>query len=574
MLNLEQQQTFWLAEWQVKPGLSEIEKDGRAISLEPKVMSVLVTLASKPGEVFSRQQLENQVWQETVVGYDALAKAINKLREALGDDKKNPAYIQTISKKGYRLIATVNVDSPSQPEPVELEENQSVQTDIENSAGAGQKLFRTGTLLALIIIGLIIIFNSLKEIEPDSLKEKTKAQNTKPTIAVLPFRNISPGEQDDYLADGLTSDLTTNLSKLSSLWVTASHATLAFKNTDLSPEKIKQEFNARYVISGDVNKINQAIRINVRLTDVDNGMILWAERYDRQITDLFSIQDEVTQKILDSLSLTLTNEEKQRVAKRYTYNFEAYETFLRAQFLLNARTPEDNISAREMLKKAIQLDPSFARAYSTMSYSYAIGYLRQWPADTNKPLKKALQLAEQAIEMDKDLPEAYWAAAFIYLYQSKLAKGSELLTKALELNPNYADAYALLAANYVSQGKPERTLESIATAYRLNPIGGYLYEMQLGRAHYFMNNYDLAFESLSSAFERNPTFIDLQMYMAATLVQLGRNEEAAWMILEAKQTNPNFDPHLWAESYPYLDGQGYREKLLKDIDTAQAYTAK
>jgi len=356
--------------------------------------------------------------------------------------------------------------------------------------------------------------------------------------------------------------------------VTASYSTLAFKNADLTPELIKQEFNARYVISGDVNKIGQAIRINALLTDMDNGTILWAEKYDRKITDLFAIQDEVTQNILNSLSLTLTKEEKRRVAKRYTNNFEAYETFLRAQFLLNARTPEDNISAREMLKKAINLDPGFARAYSTMSYSYAIGYLRQWPADTEKPLEKALQLAEQAIELDKDLPEAYWAAAFVYLYQSKLVNGFELLNQALKLNPNYADAHALLASNYVSQGNPERALESIATAYRLNPIGGYLYETQLARAHYFMNNYDLAYESLSSALDRNPAFIDLQMYMAATLVELGRNEEAAWMILEAKQTNPDFDPHLWANNYPFRDNQGYREKLLNDIDKAQSYSDK
>jgi len=571
LVNLEQRQAFWLADWKVKPGLSEIEKDGETISLEPKVMSVLVTLASEPGEVFSRQDLEDKIWQGTVVGYDALAKAINKLREALGDDKKNPVYIQTISKKGYRLVATVNVDSPSQAEQITVGDNSTNATDDNKSARARRNLIITGSLLTLLVAGLILIFSSP---EPGSPKEKSNAQDSKPTIVVLPFRNISPGKGDDYLADGLTSDLTTNLSKLSSLWVTASYSTLAFKNADLTPELIKQEFNARYVISGDVNKIGQAIRINALLTDMDNGTILWAEKYDRKITDLFAIQDEVTQNILNSLSLTLTKEEKRRVAKRYTNNFEAYETFLRAQFLLNARTPEDNISAREMLKKAINLDPGFARAYSTMSYSYAIGYLRQWPADTEKPLEKALQLAEQAIELDKDLPEAYWAAAFVYLYQSKLVNGFELLNQALKLNPNYADAHALLASNYVSQGNPERALESIATAYRLNPIGGYLYETQLARAHYFMNNYDLAYESLSSALDRNPAFIDLQMYMAATLVELGRNEEAAWMILEAKQTNPDFDPHLWANNYPFRDNQGYREKLLNDIDKAQSYSDK
>jgi TolB-like protein/DNA-binding winged helix-turn-helix (wHTH) protein/tetratricopeptide (TPR) repeat protein len=564
LADLTHQQCFSVADWQVKPGLSVIEKEGTAISLEPKVMAMLVTLASKPGEVFSRQELEDQVWQGTVVGYDALAKAINKLREALGDDKKNPQYIQTISKKGYRLVANVSVDEPPPPAQVQAKENRP--------AIARKWLVISGVITALVVTQVIFLYITKEETDTASLVRKTPTTDAKPTVVVLPFRNISPSDKDDYLADGLTSDLTTNLSKLSSLWVTASSTSLGYKNIDIPPEKIRQSFNARYVIGGEVNKIDQAIRINVHLTDVDKGTILWAERYDRKFTDLFAVQDEVTQKIIDSLSLTLTNEEKQRIAKRYTNNLEAYETFLRARFLLNARTPEDNIRAREMLQQAIELDPDFARAYASMSYSYSIGYLRQWPADTDHPLQKALQLARQALELDKDLPEGYWATAFIYFYQANLDEGTKLLEYALELNPNYADAYALLASNAVSQGDPEKALNHMAKAYRLNPSGGYLYDIQLGRAYYFMNKYDLAFEYITSAFEHNPAFIDLQMYMAAIYIQLGRYDDAGWMIIEAKLSNPDFDPRSWAKAYPYLDNKGYREKLLYDIKLAETYS--
>ena len=569
MAVVEQQNTFWLADWQVNPALDVIEKEGKTISLEPKVMAVLLALAEKPGEVLSRQQLEEQVWQGTVVGYDALAKAINKLREALGDDKKAPRYIQTISKKGYRLVAEVKLYPSEQPN-----QHEAGKQTPKSKASFKQTWFIAGGLATIIIVALIFSYSPSKLAGVTSVVQTSPVVDSKPTIVVLPFRNISPSDKDDYLADGLTSDLVTNLSNLSSLWVTASNANQAYKNTEISTDKIKQIFNARYVISGEVNKIGQAIRINVHLTDTSNGTILWAERYDRQFTDLFAIQDEVTQKILDNLSLTVTNEEKQRISKRYTNNLEAYETFLRAQFQLNARTGESNISARDLLKKAIELDPGFARAYSSMSYSYAMGYLRQWPTDAEKPLEKALQLARQAIALDKDLPEGYWSAALVYLYQSKINKGNELLEEALKLNPNYADAYALLATNFIAQGKPERTLESIATAYQLNPVGGYLYDMQVGRAHYFMNNYELAHKTFVAAFERNPSFIDLQMYMAATYVQLERFEEAGWMIYEAKKTHPEFDPHVWANAYPYLDNKGYREKLLNDIDKAIAYSRR
>ena len=566
MANQDRQQIFSVAEWWVKPGLSVIEKDGTAISLEPRVMAVLVTLASKPGEVFSRQELEEQVWRGTVVGYDALAKAINKLREALGDDKKNPRFIQTISKKGYRLVASVGAASPDQAAKAKISEHKPT------SILRWQVII--GVTSALIITLFIVLYIPTKDTDPASSVRKVSLTDTKPTVVVLPFRNISPGNKDDYLADGLTSDLTTNLSKLSSVWVTASTAALVYKNTTISPEKIKQSFNARYAISGEVNKIGQTIRINVHLTDVDKGTILWAERYDRQFTDLFTIQDEVARKIINSLSLTLTNEEQQRIAKRYTNNLKAYETFLRAQFLMNARTPEDNIHARQLLQRAIDLDPDFARAYASMSYSYAIGYVRQWPADTDHPLQKALQLANQALELDRDLPESYWAVAFVYFYQANPAEGTELLKQALKLNPNYADAYALLAANSLLQGEPERTLDHMAKAYLLNPNGGYLYDMQLGRAYYFMNKYDLALEYFTSALERNPTFIDTQLYIAATYIRLGRYDDAGWMILEAKQSNPNFDPHAWAMAYPFLDNKSYREKLLKDIELAEAYSKK
>jgi tetratricopeptide (TPR) repeat protein len=132
----------------------------------------------------------------------------------------------------------------------------------------------------------------------------------------------------------------------------------------------------------------------------------------------------------------------------------------------------------------------------------------------------------------------------------------------------------LLAANYISQGKLEHALDSMDSAYRLNPNGGYLYDMQLGRVYYFMGDYELALEYLTSAMERNPTFIDLQMYLAANYARLGRYDDASWMLLEAKQSNPDFDPHVWARAYPYLDNKGYREKLLKDIDRVAAYSRK
>jgi len=564
----ELKQEFRVADWQVKPGLSELQRDDIVIQLEPRVMAVLQTLASRPGDVFSREELENTVWAGAVIGYDALAKAINKLREALGDDKKDPRYIQTISKKGYRLIAEVHTDIPEQTVAVTTS-NAHKTPSVTGKQFRNRLWFLTGGVTAFfLLVGLILFFIPAKD-QPTPLTPPIAVQENKPTIVVLPFRNISPEEKDDYLADGLTSDLTTNLSKLSGLWVTASHAASVYKNTDITPEKIKQAFKARYVISGEVNKVANMIRINVHLTDVQNGNILWAERYDRQFTDLFAILDEVTQKILNSLSLTLTQEEKRRLAFRFTHSLEAYDYFLRGQSLINIRTPEDNTTAREMYQKAIELDPRFGRAYAGVAITYATGFNRQWPSDVDNPLEKALELSHRAIELDKDLPESYWVAGFVYGNQRKSKEAIAWLKQALTLNPNYADAYAMLAWINIATGNPELALKNMSTAMHLNPTGGFLYDLQQGKALYFLGEYDPAITYLEKSREGNPIFVDTLYYLAAAYTSAGRYDEAGWIIDEAIVTNPNLNPQSWLQHHA-MSYESFRAKLRADLQKAES----
>ena len=213
----DKQQGFWVDDWWVQPSLSELERHGTVVQLEPKVMAVLEHLAAQPGEAISREELEDRIWPGTVVGYDALVKAINKLREALGDDKKQPHYIQTISKKGYRLIAPVHKDKPQHATPAN-HENISTFSTPKNQSRSLSWLIPVGTLVSFIVVILVVTFWPVSTTDEIIQTRLNPIFNSKPTIVVLPFRNISPNDTDDYLADGLTSDLTTNLSKLSGLW--------------------------------------------------------------------------------------------------------------------------------------------------------------------------------------------------------------------------------------------------------------------------------------------------------------------------------------------------------------------
>lgn len=576
----DQPHGFWVDDFWVQPELSEIVKDGKTVQLEPKVMALLELFASQPGKVFSRQDLEDALWHGTIVGYDALSKAVTKLRVALGDDKKNPHYIQTISKKGYCLIARVAADNPLKTDdPSKAADSRKITNPPAiNKTSNPVKIVAGGLLLIIAITVALLLILPNSEIENSERKfDLPRAQVSpvigKPLIVVLPFRNISPKEADGYLADGITSDLITDLSKLSALRVMALNAAFAFKDLDVSPENARREFNASYMLSGEVNKVGPYVRINVHLTDVKQGNILWADRYNRQFTDIFKIQDEVAQKIVQSLSLTLTNEEKQRIARRYTNSLQAYDYFLRGQSQINMRTAEDNLAARELYNKAINLDPNFGRAYSGLALTYAIGYVRQWPSGHNKPLEKALQLSETAIKLDRDLPESYWVAAYVYGQQKRADKAIESLNQALILNPNYADAYAMLGWVNISIGKPELAFDYLAKALLLNPIGGYLYEMQHGRAHYFMGDYDLALTYFTRAHQGNPVYIDAMLYMAATYVSLKRYDDASWMLAETKHVNSNFDTQIWVNSLPILD-EKFIEKLQKDLIQAEKFATQ
>jgi adenylate cyclase len=556
------QDSYLIGDWQVLPGLNQLQCGDEVVQLEPKVMAVLGVLASKPGEVFSRQELEDNVWQDTVVGYDALSKAINKLREAMQDDKKNPRYIQTLSKKGYRLVAEVSQKAAT---PDNNPAKAEMKTDKQSKPAAAW------IIAALLIgVGLLVVtsnWNTNKPPEQSTPAPSQKQMDEKPTIVILPFQNIGQSKNDDYLADGLTSDLTTNLSKLSGLWVTASNAAQVYKDRQPTPSAIKELFNARYVLSGEVNKHDNKIRINTHLTDLDNGNILWAERYDRQLTDLFAVQDEVTKKILQSLSVTLTKEEKKRLSSRFTDNLLAYELYQRGQVLLSRRTPEDNAAARDLYKQAVELDSNFGRAYSAIAMTYAIGQNRQWPTDVEDPLEEALSLAEHALRLNEHLAESYWVTGFVYGTSHKPEEAIEMLNKALLLSPNYSDAYAMLAFIRIGTGKAEQAIQDAKTALYLNPAGGFLYNHQLGKAYYFLGEHDNAIKYLELSNSSNPVYIDGIYYLAAEYAATGEIDSARWMLQEAESANPGLDAKTWLENH-VLSDSSYREKLDRDLSVA------
>jgi adenylate cyclase len=345
---------FHVADWSVDADANRIHCGDEDIKLETKVMTLLVYLAQNQGSVVSREQLEADVWKDRVISYDALTSCITRLRKVLGDDSRNPLYIETVPKKGYRLIA-----------PVRWNDNEQIAgLDTVIQAETGNKSFVNIFLLALFVmfvIATILITTSTQEVVEDTVE---LAQT--PSIIVLPFDNLSSDAKQAYFTDGITADIRIALSKLSALRVIAPASMLTGNNDDNGDPVIDSESRARYLVAGSVQRAGNKLRVNVVLIDNHSHQHLWAESYDREITAIFEVQDDITSKIVSTLSLKLTEEEKKRVARRYTSSIEAYDHFLRAQALYTQRSSNENLLAREQLQQAIQLDPNFARAYSTL----------------------------------------------------------------------------------------------------------------------------------------------------------------------------------------------------------------
>jgi DNA-binding winged helix-turn-helix (wHTH) protein/TolB-like protein len=531
--------------WWVNRATNEIGRADDTVRLEPKVMEVLMMLAGRAGAVVSREELLSVVWPGVIVGDEALTQSIIKLRKALGDNPRSPVFIETIPKRGYRLIAQV-VDGDAAPAPQGDNGSASRPSAKPDRRGIRSLGAVVGIVLAVIAAGVYFAGSWMPLLPRTSANAyDSHAGYEDPagllTVTVLPFEAVGAGAEQGYLARGISSDLMTDLSRLSGVRVISTSAEAGDSRAAES---------ARYVVGGSVQRAGAILRINVRLTDARTNEQLWARRYERPFGDLIAIQNEISRRLIERLPATLSDAERRRLAKRYTRSAEAYEDFLRGRALFLVRRPEANQQARAFYTKALDLDPQFARAYAGLAMTYAMDYRYQRSSGSSAALDRALELAETARKIDPDIPEVYWAIGFIHAQSRRHDQAIEALEKAIELNPSYADAYALMGGIYTYIGQPARTIPLLRTALRFNPDGGYLYFLLLGRAYLFENDLDQALINLREALRRNPEDVEAHIYLAATLVAKGNRGAAESEADEIRARDANFSMRDWLETYP------------------------
>lgn len=525
--------------WSVNPGLNQIRRGDEVIRLEPKVMEVLTFLVSRPGETVNREDLLAALWPGVVVGDDSLTQSVIKLRKALGDDPKKPTYIETISKRGYRLLAPVRKEDtpPSDVHTVASTDKYGwrswpMHLRLRILAGA----VTGGAVIALVAAWLMWTDASILS----GVGKKHVPSPEPPTLVVLPFINLSNDPAQEYFSDGITGDLTTDLSRLGSLWVIARQTALSYKGRAVKIGDVSHELGVRYVIDGSVQKAGNRVRINIQLTDATNGHQLWADRFDREMGNLFAIQDEIANQIVAVLKLTLSDEERKRLAHRYTSSVEGYDLFLRAQEAYVGQTAADNARAQVLLRSAIALDPKFARAYAALALTLIDDWRFQWSADAERGADEALRVAQRAVELDGDLPQAHWALGFVQLFRRDHVDAIRAAERAIKLDPNNADAVMTLGFATAYAGDPEQAIGLISTAMKLNPRYGATYRGGLGQTLFIAGRYEEAVPVLEEAIMNNPARIQARLMLAATYIKLGRQADAAWQAGEVLAIQPEF----------------------------------
>jgi len=333
---------------------------------------------------------------------------------------------------------------------------------------------------------------------------------------------------------------------------------------DMPQQVDRVQAAAHYVVSGTVLVAEERVRLHAYLNDGRTGQTLWSERFDRSLNDLFAVQEELGPKILHVLPTIINEVELQRVARRYTRSLAAYEFFLRGQAALQLRQREENDTARELFRQAIEQDAAFARAYATLALTYCADYRNQWTQDGSGALDRAMELVKTASEIDPDIPEIYWVQAFVQMERRQNDKALQLLETAVRLFPSYADGYALLGSITTYLGQPAESVRQLHTAMRLNPQAHQLYYLNLGRAYLFLGDLEQARFNLAQAKASNPENLETNIYLAVLNVLANDLEAAEWNANEILLLEPRFTSRGWIKTYPMTDTT-QKDLLVKEL---------
>ncbi len=479
-----------------------------------------------------------------------IAARIEGLAEGGGICIAGSAYEQIENKLalGYEYLGEHTVKNISKPIRVyRVPMESGAATEVRKEKRAGLRQWAALVLAAVLIIGagVVAVWNFYLRPSPPpmgvaSVEKMAFPLPDKPSIAVLPFTNMSDDPKQEYFSDGITEDIITGLSKIPRLFVIARNSTFIYKGKPVKIQQVGRELGVRYVLEGSVQRSGNRIRITAQLIDASTEQHLWAERYNRDLKDIFALQDEITMKIMTALQVKLTEGEQARLFGKGTANLQAYEKVLQGMEHIRRLNIVGNVQARELFEEAIALDPDYSMAYALLAQTHLLDVWLGLSKSPDKSIEKSVELAQKALALDDTLALTHTLWSHIYRLKRQHNKAIAEGERAVALNPNGADAHAYFAPILFSADKPEEALAMIKKAIRLNPFPPNIYFQYLGSAYRMTGQYEESIVAYKKALIGEPDNLFAHLGLVGTYSSLGRNEEARAEAEEVRRIAPKF----------------------------------
>jgi len=509
--------------------IRELSCGRRSISVEPQVFDLLVFLLENRDRVVSKDDLIDKIWCGRIVTDSTLTSRINAARKAIGDTGADQKLIRTVPRKGFRFVGSVVTQLSS--------------TGADSSVAAPY----------------------------DHVRSPQSEQPDRPAIAVLPFSNMSGDREQEYFSDGISEDIITALSKLRWFLVIARNSSFVYKGRSVHIGQIAQELGVRYVVEGSVRKSGDQVRISAQLNDVSTGSHIWAERYDRDLADVFAVQDEITESIVAAVEPHLYAAENFRAQRKPPGSLDAWDLVMRALSHFWRVTRQDNVVAQALLEKAIAIDPRYGQALGVLATSHIFGAHMGW-ADMRAAVPIAERAALAAVEADTEDAWAHHGLAYTYLFARRFDDAIAEFELALRLNPNFSFAQAFYGVTLCYSGRWREGDLAVRRALRLSPRdpSSTLYYGIAAYAQFIGRNYDEAIRLARESLRQRGDFVGGHRVLTAAAGMAGYDEVAKAALQELRRTQPNISLAWIANELPmrhcsdqehYLEG--FRRAGLK-----------
>ncbi len=552
----------------------ELTKRGLRLRLQDQPFQVLAILLEKPGELVTREELRNRIWGQTVVDFDhGVNKAINKIREALGDSADNPRFVETVARRGYRFLADVTpVEAIPDREPQVAPEGivrpaDTGPVDVAHAATAPKRQPRR---VAWMGVGLasVLVVAGLSWIVYSQIHSTPRIRS----LAVLPLASLSNDPAQDYFADGMTDELITDLGQIGALRVISRTSAMTYKGVSKPLPQIARELNVEAVVEGSVLRSGDRVRITAQLIELPNERHIWAQSYEGDVRDALTLQNNVARAIAEQIQARLNRQEEAALRSSRAVNPDAYEAYLKGRYFWNKRTGDGLKKAIDYFDYAIDRDPGYARAYSGLADSYAL--LGDWEYGVLSPQEafpKARAAATKALALDDRLAEAHTSLAFTFdLYDWEWTSAEKEYQRAIALNPGYATAHHWYAWHLIVTARIDEGIAELRKAQSLDPLS-LIISADLADALCIAHRYDESVEQSRKTLAMDPNFAVAHYQLGQAFEQQGMHDDAIAEFKKAiglSEGNTTFVSNL-AYSYAVSERREEAMKIVKDLEALQ-----